>query len=369
MVRKSFIFGIVALGFSLQAQAKTIDCNFPQDIKQKVICFDDDLRQKNQKLNDYFKTPDIPPEVGKSFETYLAYHQKNCQNKTCLNKLFDYALNWFEQKEYQVQYKEDKKQRCFIKNLQPECEVYAYSQYNGERLSSLYIDNNQENYQTDIKINRPGKCVVLFLNSYEATIWNLYITPETGRVAVVAGGYYPQMLKGMNEKVETINRRKSPDEDCLSNYVEKDNFVREIKRLNLPISGIALLQKPVIGDLLPIEKYDYNPQIFDGEYVFVDLPPGEEGLKRLVQDGVLKRATKDDMEKIKAAGYDAVWGNGDTFLYHNAYILLKKLDAMPRGLTGGNLVNLFVPQNLPTPDMSDGHGSMFVVKAPADLLK
>lgn len=375
MVNKFISISAISFFLAHSSLAWEIDCNHPQNIKEKTICYDDALREKSQKLATLLKQPKPEYEkIKKSFEAFLAYKTKDCYAKSCFNEIYDYAINWFEEAQYEQQFQEAQKVTCQIKNLKEECKVYVFSQYNGERLSQAYIDDATENYQTDVKIDNPGQCTILFLSSYEPTIWNLYITPETSDVSVIAGGHYSQMLRGMNPQVETINRRK-PDENnknCLDYYYDKQDILKVIETMNLPAKDITLLDKPLIGQEKPLEQYDFNPQIFDGEYVFLSLPPAEEGIKKLLADGVIRRATRKDREMITQIGVTKVQGFSpdevDDRKWFRALILQKELEKMPKGLAGGLLVNLFIPKDFPVPDPADGHGDMYIINAPHDVV-
>ena len=91
-----------------------------------------------------------------------------------------------------------------MKNIGDDCEVYAYSSYNGSKKENdLFISDQSLTYSADVKVNRPGKCVVLLLSAYHPVIWNIYTTPQTDLRAVLAGGHYEQMIRGMKAEVQT----------------------------------------------------------------------------------------------------------------------------------------------------------------------
>ena len=214
------------------------------------------------------------------------------------------------------------------------------------------------------------------MSAYEPVVWDIYATPATDLQAVVAGGHEEQMLRGMNPKVQTKvrdgNHRAAGDDVCLGSYYGKDEIVEAVRNLNLGVKNVRLLDKPVIGEEVDDKFYEYNPQVIDGEFVMPEIAPANTGLEQLTKEGKLRKAGKDDIAKIKAAGYSfltgvSLKGDRNPFEYGalRMYVLLKEFVRLPRGLAGSDGIVLMVPKDMRVPDNNDGHNDFYRVDLPA----
>lgn len=381
MVKFSFV-SVFLCFFAVSAHTAPIDCNVPETMQEKVICRDDTLRSANNRLKEVLaqKAPEAP-EMIKYYLIFWNNKLKTCTTGECIDKTIDEALTWLEKEQYKQLKDTAEAPRCQIQNLAADCEVYAYSQYNGQReLTDVFISDEQENYLTSIKLNRPGKCVIVFLSSYQATIWDIYVTPETKLKAINVGSYYPQMLRGMPESVQTKNRRRySGDKNdiCLDYYYEKNKIAEAIENLNLNFKEITVLDNPIIGEEVPTANYYHNPQIFDGSYVAPDIKPGKLGLDQLIKAGKIRKGSKTDITKLKAAGIEYMGGSApaeyamDEAFQHGIfgfYIMLDNFEKLPKGLAGANSISLFVPKDLIAPDNNGGHSNFYQVNATVNEL-
>lgn len=359
--------------FSSLAYATPVDCNLPQSIQEKVICQDDNLREVNNQIKKLLaeKTQDAP-EMIKYYQLFGNIKLKSCTTNECLTQSSNEFKNWLEKEEYKKLKDTADASRCQLQNLTPDCEIYAYSQYNGEeKIEDIFISDEEESYLTKVKINRPGKCVILFLSSYDATIWDIYATPQTKLEAINVGSHCPQMLRGMSDNVQTKNRQstsKDKNDICLDYYYDTDKMVEAIENLNLNLKNIVLLDKPIIGDVVADAQYYHNPQIFDGQYVMPDIKPGDGGLKQLIEQGKIRKGNAADIQKIKSIGFEFLSGTHPvesakeyafSFGRRNMYIMLSNFDKLPKGLAGSDSIILFVPKDLTPPDSNEGHSNFY----------
>ena len=354
------------------------DCNRPEGIVQKVLCTDVSLRQKNLRLRELLEQRrDEMPEMINAYQVYTLFHLNDCRTGACAEKVLDDAVSWLENRKYLEQTETARPSLCRLKDIKPDCEVYAYSAYQtGNEMKGVYISEENETFNAKVKINQPGKCVILFLSAYEPVVWDIYATPATDLQAVVAGGHEEQMLRGMNPKVQTKvrdgNHRAAGDDVCLGSYYGKDEIVEAVRNLNLGVKNVRLLDKPVIGEEVDDKFYEYNPQVIDGEFVMPEIAPANTGLEQLTKEGKLRKAGKDDIAKIKAAGYSfltgvSLKGDRNPFEYGalRMYVLLKEVVRLPRGLAGSDGIVLMVPKDMRVPDNNDGHNDFYRVDLPA----
>lgn len=355
-----------------------VDCNYPNNLKEKIVCADDTLRGKNEAVKKIAvqAKKDKNSNIVDAYQAYRIYGLQGCENRQCLDKFYDETIKWFENKEYSGEYEEKEPAKCQLKPIADDCEVYAYSSSGGEKAEkSLFISTERITYSADVKINRPGKCVVLFLSSssYNPVIWNIYYTPQTNVQAILVGGHYEQMIRGMSGTVETKNRhgnyRYGEEDQCLNYQYDKDDIGDAIKELHLGLKKINILDRPVIGEEADASAYHYNPEIVDGEFLALDIYPEEVGLEQLQKAGKIRKLTKADAEKIKVAGYSFIDGaspegyrNPFNFGSRSVYVMLGEIDKLPNGLTGGNRIILLIPEGLKVPDDNSGHSDLYRIK-------
>lgn len=379
MARKPDMFSKAYMMLPLKEKPQLADCNRPQNLTEKVICADDELRTKNQAVKEAAAAVTDADEknIVDIFTAYTVYRLQGCQSRACLLKAFDYADKWFKGRQYSEKYKEKEPLRCQLKNIDDDCEVYAYSSDGGLREEkNLFISEQNLTYSADVKINRPGKCVVMLLSSYRPVIWNIYTTPQTDLRAVLAGGYYEQMIRGMKVGVQTKNRNgnhmNDSDDRCLNYHFDKDEIVEAVEELNIGLKNVQVLDKPVVGEEKDWSAYEYDPQIVDGEFLVLDIPPEEAGLEQLIKEGKIRKASRDDIARIKAAGYSFLSGTSpkeyqNPFKYDafRMYVLLREFEKLPAGLAGGKSIVLMVPKDMRVPDNNSGHNDFYGINLSA----
>jgi hypothetical protein len=82
-------------------------------------------------------------------------------------------------------------------------ELHAIGIYGGDVTGPN--DNHQQG-QASVSVNRPGKSVTLFLSSYEPVLWHIRVTNDTFIERVILGGYYHQSVDGIAANVPIVNR-------------------------------------------------------------------------------------------------------------------------------------------------------------------
>ena len=351
------------------------DCDRPRGVVDKVICADDGLRAQKNRLDETFERyRDEKPDMINAYQTYAVLRLRNCRTKTCAKETMEDAVSWLKNQNYLKETETAAPVLCQLKDIKPDCEVYAYSAYRqGQAMKGVYLSDDNETFNTQVKINQPGKCVVLFLSAYEPVVWDIYTTPATDLQAVIVGGHYEQMLRGMKPDVQTKVRNGNylheGNDVCLQKFYGKDEIVDAVRTLNLGIKDIRLLDKPVIGEEVDDKFYEYNPQVIDGEFIKPDIAPADAGLQQLEKDGFIRPIVASDKDKIKAAGYSCLLGDEERGPFgYRSYVMLKQFPKLPGGLTGGSSIVLLVPEGLNAPENNDGHNTFFRINLTADEL-
>ena len=249
---------------------KPFDCNQPEEIVEKVICAETPLRKKAQKLQKLLNDRRHEmPEMINAYQTYILFKLRGCRTKSCVVDLLDNANYWLKNRRYTQETEFSKPIQCQLKDIRSDCEIYAFSTYQqGIEAKNITLDETKRIFNAQVKINHPGKCVILFLSVYDATIWDIYTTPATLLQAVIVGGNNPQMIRGVKSDVQTKVRypnQKIDDNDiCLAHYFDAEEIKKAIYDLNLGIKNIHLLKEPIIGEIVDDKFYEYHPEISDG---------------------------------------------------------------------------------------------------------
>lgn len=372
MVKRILLLFLLCL-FSSNTKAQLFNCLSPQDMTENLICQDLQLYEIHLTLNKKIQNlTDIPPDVLSLYNSFFKTKLNLCFNHDCIAQLYKEADTWFKNKKYLNTL--PLKKKCPIKNISAECEIYTFSQYAPGRISQKELISNQhETRIAEVKINRPGRCVILFLSAYEPVIWDIYTSPQTGPVSVIASGYYTPMLRGMKKDTEAlISKRTKEKKLCIEGYQEK--LFEKVQELDVPSNNIVQLEKSIIGEELALNAYDYNPQIYIGEYILTALRLGKQGLEQLIKEGKLKQITSHDINLIKSYGFDYYKGPHpienalDYVSFRNGYIMLEDFSKLPGGLYGANSITLFVPEDL-IPPSPNGHSSLYKLKVPSSVVK
>ena len=277
--------------------------------------------------------------------------------------------------------------------VQPKGDVVILSMYGGSGQQAPYSFEGTQHQVSIVKVtadkNKRDK-VTLVLTAYESTVWDLSDIKD--RIAgIMVYGYYPQGISGIPKSIPAVfqtvtgpeNIRVSSNSICFPGYVHSDMY--KIQRQAKSVQAI-------LGGVHPRRWYGgYKPAAFniDGGSAKAPTPvpassvrtnvpikiaglmPGNEGLEQLVQAGVLRRFSKNDVNAWSARGAEmnmiggpmmAHQGQHDPIEYvgtaNSGYLLLKNLGQVPEGLGGANSVIFVVPEGLSMP-MTAGHSTIY----------
>lgn len=365
---------------TLETQRYLVDCNKNLNVLESYICGDTDLRKNNLELNQLLANqPEESKAVIDAFVDFWRLRLLECSSRNCLMSMYQERKKWLKDDEASKLLPQNIPSRCQLGELPASCEFYAYSVGEDSSYSPMpdvYLNDKHETYNQKFYINNPEKCVVLFLSGHDPVVWDIYTTQNTNLKAVVVGGYYEQMLRGMDGKVITKNRNgnfnQSGNDVCLPIDYDANEIVNAVKDLYLGDFEIKLLKDNYIGDKLPDDAYTYNPEIINGNFITPELFPGEKGLKQLFEQSKIRQGNVADIEKIKSIGFEFLSGSHPvkyakksafSFGARNMYIMLSNFEKLPKDLGGSNSINLFIPKDLTPPDTNGGHNNFYRINA------
>lgn len=217
------------------------------------------------------------------------------------------------------------------------------------------------------------------LGAYEPTIWNLGWSSGTNILAVLASGYYRQVVAGVSSEVPVLISSSDNNGPCGNFYISKKHnsnlnpLSRKLfgKSVKLVYIGKEDGQIVVEDPLLKTDKLFTSSINTPESYRDKNAPlAGQSGLDDAVTKGIIRRATKEDAEKWVAAVVAITplqdeppsvgTGIPKPALpnLHNAYVVLKAF-IYPAGLYGGNSATFFVEKGVPKPKGNPGHSPVY----------
>lgn len=386
-----FICLLTFTGLHLLKESK---CGKLNDLVELTVCRSPELERLSRKTENAF---DEALRENPNYSLLLQENRKqweemrrNCRTLNCLRLACSERAQWLEERRFTELFKPP----CTLPALPPDCDIYAYSLYSAPEKADFYIDEDAETGIASIRVNRPGKCTVLFLSAYEPTVWNIYTTPETRLAAVVVSGYKKQMLRGMPDGTETINNT------CLPGYHEPGQLPKVLQKLSLwnenttvfaeKINGAEYLE---IGEPLKNEAYTCFPENMDGRKLNLSLAPDRAGVRQLRNEGKIRRLISKDIKTLKSYKIEMIGGpfmhtdREDNFerefsnisrchghnarddkaydMMCNTYLMLENFPKLPEGLGGANAISLFVPDGLAPPE-NHGHSTLYRIHMPVE---
>ena len=381
----------------------TTFCYNTDDIFKQAVCWNNELSQMEQQGNELLAQ--ALKEIGNENDAYdLARHDFNtmqeargCSTLSCIFTNYKTRLEYLQNKEYLKEYqKEPLPQGCNLPDFSEDYEVYAVQTHGATFLAEFKIDNRKSAKKIDLWVNRPQKKVVLILNAREPVVWNLHITPQTEILAVLAGGYHSQMIRGVSETMFADTGH------CLNEYIEGDELRRKARKLGLldgdkhnyyllDKSYIYSLDKScVIGERLDNQAYEFMPDKTIGLGIPLPLLTGQEGLDQQVEYGnllelnrslalylkrdnvVVTKTVKNPQSRYPEDLSDkepwpcaelprqyACKDNGSYIACGNvpeqyrcrkkSYLMWEQMDKLPEGLNGANAVQIYIPKDMKIP--------------------
>lgn len=370
---------------STEVYAGSVNCNEKKLSRvERKICDDPELEYLDERFDRLYQRIKFSA-AGRQFDKKnpeWELKRSYCLTRKCIKKLYENLTDQITDilLEQNPRYQE-MLQECGNLQIPPECEVYAFDAAGlNIDYAEFSIDENYETHLRKIKVNRPGKCVVLALFSFEPTLWKVYHTPQTELHGVVlAYDKKNQMLQGVPVGTKVWRNQ------CL-----KGN-VREAFIIGLAGNRVIETDSPDIGDKLPDENYLFLSRNIDVNATIQQELPNHEAVAALVGDGVLRPIDEKDAAFLIDRGYSAIkqWGTVDLKQWQaerrsrkrycqdplnfshsmdcHYYILEKPLDRLPRGLDGVYGIVVFVPDGMTAPEKYENGSTSSTMRIHATL--
>lgn len=388
--------------------ADTDICENSEDIFTAVFCSNGNLQQQKkagdkelEKTLASITDKDEAYDLARS-DFKMQQEARQCPTISCIEKKYADRIRYWREGEYKKDVRpQPLPQNCMVPELPDGYELYGITAYGSNRAAEIKLNNHSTTVKQRVWINRPKRDIVLVLSSYEPTVWDLHITPQTRLAAVFAGSGSNQMLRGL-----------PPDTfasfECKIDYQEDGQKLKyKIRDLGLPAAAAQIMEnKTVIGERLPDAEYRFASGTKGGG-VPIKLLSGRYGMEQYVERGHVLLLERSDAYHLRQQGvtiasavdnpqafaedltgrlpvvcpelpkkYDCRMKN---FLIcpvvpkqyecrHTSYLLLEKVDKLPDGLTGNDAVRLYVPRGLPVP-ANLGESRVYMLNQTLDELK
>lgn len=219
---------------------------------------------------------------------------------------------------YQKFIEEEKKlgQDCKFKGVEFDKNmiVYAAGDYSGRPLEEQTVSGITAT-QFDVIVNETKAPIALILGSYENAIWNIKTTPKTTISAIVVGGYYSQFIAGVDNSIPVLKGIFEPKSECDYFYVNErePETISNISKLSKIIFGknvkMLYLPEPEEKGKIIIGDRDYDPETLvfakdnqpESYFLKTTKYSGEKGIKYALENGYLRMATKEEINKWNMA--------------------------------------------------------------------
>ena len=247
-------------------------------------------------------------------------------------------------------------------NVSLSTKIYGTGAYNGTKLDWQIDDSGHEATLFKVAVNSPKEPVILVLAAYEPSIWHIGWTKGTKIAGVVISGYHTQKVSGLPKNVPVLNSTYENKGACRyfseigrAGGVIEQLFGREVDKIFPVVKGQA-----VIGEALPAdEKLITNSELRKEDFHDSNKPlAGEAGLTEAVRKGLIRKATREDIQQYlaavaKGAGLpDHIISGGlrsGDGAFHNGYVVLSPDFIIPAGLYGAHSATFILPEGLPQP--------------------
>jgi Predicted membrane protein (DUF2339) len=225
-----------------------------------------------------------------------------------------------------------------------------------------------------VRINVPGRDVVLLLGAYRPAVWVLLPQPGTHLAGVWASGYLPQRVVGAiagTPILRTSFREQGPQ--CpwfaASSPGAPDGTVAALQVLHHPIDATFPAREGIVEiDDRSEAPDDVGQGVAGSVHDSSSAPAGESGITALVRVGLLRPVTTRDLEVWKNSTIAAELSNirvlPQTQVLDRTYLVRGPL-TLPAGLTGRSAVVLVLPRGMPRPKGDAGQSEILDMNPPA----
>lgn len=246
--------------------------------------------------------------------------------------------------------------------------VYSVPKSNGIRTDYTIDQSGNDVRQINLAVNQVDRPVILQLEAYEPTIWNIGWTKKTKIVGVYAKGYHRQVIAGVESDVPVLINTYDNNYICKGSKTLSKISKLEHVNLEQPRDGFLNIGEKHTGKL----DYVTNMNNAPSSYQLPDhLLSGKAGLIIAINKGLIRPANQADLQAWNNAEQklleSLVDHNGnkihekpiDRFIssINNIFVVLKPF-TYPGGLYGSHRVTFIIPQGVPLPEGNPGHSEI-----------
>jgi uncharacterized protein YecT (DUF1311 family) len=268
---------------------------------------------------------------------------------------------------------------CRLDKLPKDFTVRAIGVYRGEIDTDIQLESGNETKVIEVIVNEPDENVVVVLMAYDPVVWQLKRTRKSRIAAVIVGGYHAQAVLGIERSVPLLFATHQGRKDC-GQYFHAYEAGKDLLQANTAIQNLTGRQIDQLwsshkgsrvhigtqpaGDMPLVSSTDYKPEDYTSLPRF---PSGQKGIDRLVELGLLRRATPQDLdawvEKASAQykRFNPSLAVRRPMAPQGEYVVLGKI-TYPTGLYGGHSVAFFIPPGVPLPDGTPGHSAVYYME-------
>ena len=266
---------------------------------------------------------------------------------------------------------------CSLGDLPRDFTVQAVGVYEGDIDTDVRLDaSGHETKSVEVVVNLPGKNVVLVLMAYDPVLWQVKRTPASRIAAVIVGGNHVQAVVGIDRSAPLLISTQHGRKDCADYFyayeagpglLRADAAVKKMTGRGIEhLSSSYRLGTVTVGDPVPanvalVTSGDYQPEEYTNLPRF---PSGQKGIERLIELGLLRRATDEDVNtwveqaSARYRKFNSTLSVKKPFGPQGVYTVLGKI-RYPDGLFGGHSVAFIIPAGIPTPEGNPGHNAVY----------
>jgi hypothetical protein len=210
---------------------------------------------------------------------------------------------------------------CILPRPNLDTRIYVLRLLHGGKETPVLQSSYDAGSQVDVFVTEAGGPVVLVLVGGSKIVWNLRVHPKSRILGVVVAGDYAQRVVGTSDALSLIQsggqcyallqcyfpQRPSYDETEIRNFVA-NALGRPITDFQDKRSADELWAGPEVE--MPSSQLDDMPFVVPTDLVDNHRPIlfGRPALKRLVEEGTIRPATKEDLDDwMGFAGQRPAW--------------------------------------------------------------
>lgn len=265
---------------------------------------------------------------------------------------------------------------CKFDELEPSDDFAVFAwRGTGKKLDYQINGQGKTATQVDIIVNQTKRGVVLMLDAYMPTIWNIKRTEGTEIKAIFFNGDNRQVLAGLDDSLPIFANTPQNGYPCGRFLIRND--INKVNQVSMALFGAEVKafgsRTGVNGEVRFGAPTSYTQMIISSgvspsSYRDSTQPlAGQAGINEAVAKGIIRPATRADMDRwIRRAERNSYPSDKlkqvQDYFQYNAYLVVKPL-IYPAALNGSNSVNFFIDRGVPLPTGDPGHSGVFDINS------